>query len=125
MKLEGGQRRDRTGRDNEEQKRQYLVVVVAVAVTVTVRGPLQSSPSSMRAGPIRLRHPSRPRWRTSSCPASRVGGHETAGDRVAGRMLRGGELGRCGEVESGVEMGWPEMGNEGEGGDWRRWLWLR
>jgi hypothetical protein len=28
------------------------------------------------------------------------------------------------EVESGLEMGWPEMGIEEEGGDWRRRLWL-
>jgi hypothetical protein len=40
-------------------------------------------------------------------------------DRATGGRMRGGELGRngevgrsrrCGEVESGLEMGWPELG---------------
>jgi hypothetical protein len=85
-------------------------------------GPRQSFPSSRRAGPIRLRQPSRTRRRTS-CPASRVGGHQATGDRDAGGRLQGGELGRyrkigrsrrCREVESGLEMGWSEMGMRGE-----------
>jgi hypothetical protein len=43
-------------------------------------------------------------------------------DRATGGRMRGGELGRngevgrsrrCGEVESGLEKGWPEMGMRG------------
>jgi hypothetical protein len=46
--------------------------------------------------------------------SGRSASHRASGDRATGRRLRGGELGRCADVDSGLEMGWPEMGNEGE-----------